>query len=62
VARARGAWSPATHFSIHGEISAKATGRSSDDLSFEGSPLELFMKGAFDRTLTPGCTAEMINP
>lgn len=60
--RAQSLESPATHFSIPGEISARDLGRSKADLSFDGSRMEQFMQGAFDRTLEPGCTAEIINP
>lgn len=54
--------SPATHFSIPGEISARRIGRSDEDLSFEGSPMERFMTGAFDKSLESGCTASIRNP
>jgi len=54
--------SPATHFSIPGQMSARAQGRSSSDLSFEGSPVQQFMVGAFDHTLEPGCNKRIMNP
>jgi hypothetical protein len=54
--------SPASHFSIPGEMSARRIGRSSEDLRFEGSRVQEFMTGAFDRTLDPGCSASVQNP
>jgi hypothetical protein len=54
--------SPASHFSIPGQMSARGQGRSNRDLSFEGSPVQTFMSGAFDRTLQPGCTQRVMNP
>ncbi len=62
LARPQALTSPASHFSIPGEISARSLGRSSGDLSFEGSRMQRFMVGAFDGTLEPGCTAEVVNP
>ena len=62
LARPQTLTSPASHFSIPGEISARSLGRSSGDLSFEGSRMQQFMVGAFDGTLEPGCTAEVVNP
>lgn len=60
--RKAGAASPAGHLEIPGQISAAGSGRSSADLTFTGSPLDRFMNGAFDRTLTPGCSATVLNP
>jgi hypothetical protein len=54
--------SPASHFSIPGQMSARGQGRSDSDLSFEGSPVQAFMQGAFERTLEPGCTQRIMNP
>jgi hypothetical protein len=54
--------SPASHFSLPGEISARALSRSSDDLVFDGSPLQQFMASAFAGTATPGCSMKVINP
>jgi hypothetical protein len=53
--------SPASHFSIPGQIAARGTSKSASDLKFEGSRLEHFMTGAFDRTLTPGCVHATAN-
>jgi hypothetical protein len=54
--------SPATHFSIPGEMSARRIGRSHEDLRFEGSRMQEFMTAAFDGTLEAGCSAEVQNP
>jgi hypothetical protein len=54
--------SPASHFSIPGEMSARRIGRSPEDLDFEGSRVQEFMLGAFDGTLEPGCWASVQNP
>jgi hypothetical protein len=54
--------SPATHFGIPGEISAKGLTKSASDLVFEGSPLQKFMTSAFDKTTTAGCTTRIVNP
>jgi hypothetical protein len=54
--------SPASHLSLPGELSARTIGRSQADLSFQGSPLERFLTGAFDRSLEPGCRARVLNP
>ncbi|CAN5593333.1 hypothetical protein BH10ACT7_BH10ACT7_24120 [soil metagenome] len=48
--------SPATHFSIPGEISARAITEDARDLVFEGSPLQKFVSAAFDGALEPGCS------
>jgi len=53
--------SPASHFSIPGQIAARGQSKSASDLRFEGSRLERFITGAFDRTLTPGCTNTVAN-
>jgi len=53
---------PSTHFAIPGQMSARRIGRSAADLTFEGSPMQRFMVGAFDGTLEPGCTAAVMNP
>ena len=53
----RGSSSPASHLSIPGQIAA----RSSDDLDFDGSPLEKFISGALEGSLEPGCNAEVLN-
>ena len=54
--------SPATHFSIPGEMSARKIGRSQEDLRFEDSRVQEFMTGAFDGTLDAGCSAAVQNP
>jgi hypothetical protein len=54
--------SPASHFSIPGEMSARRIGRTQEDLSFEGSRVQEFMLGAFDDNLEPGCSASVQNP
>ncbi|MDO7880823.1 lipase family protein [Salinibacterium soli] len=46
--------SPATHFSIPGEIAAKSI--AGDELVFEGSPLQRFFSEAFDGSVAPGCS------
>jgi hypothetical protein len=53
--------SPASHMSIPGQIAARGASKSATDLHFEGSRLEHFMTGAFDRTLTPGCVNTIAN-
>lgn len=52
--------SPATHFSIPGEISAKVIGTAAGDLAFEGSPLQKFMTAAFEKTTEPGCSTALL--
>ena len=53
--------SPADHFSIRGQISAKGQAKNANVLTFEGSPLQHFIAGAFAGTLTPGCTVTVLN-
>lgn len=53
--------SPASHFSIPGQIAARGQTKSASDLRYEGSRLERFISGAFDRELTPGCTSKVVN-
>ncbi len=60
--RPDGAASPAGHLTIPGQISAVGSGKSSADLTFTGSPMDKFMTGAFDHTLTGGCQARVLNP
>ncbi len=54
--------SPATHLSLPGQLSARALGKSAEDLSFTGSPLETWVQSAFDGTLRAGCEARVLNP
>ena len=54
--------SPASHFSIPGQMAARSQGRSSSDLTFDGSPTQRFMAGAFERNLEPGCSERIMNP
>jgi hypothetical protein len=62
MVRKNGLQSPASHFSIPGEISAKGLTKSTNDLVFEGSPLQKFMTAAFAKTTTVGCTMGIVNP
>jgi hypothetical protein len=62
MVRKNGLQSPASHFGIPGEISAKGLTKSSSDLVFEGSPLQKFMTAAFDKTTTSGCAMGIVNP
>lgn len=50
--------SPADHFSIPGQMAA----RSPSDLSYEGSPSQEFVQGAFSGDLPDTCTAEVLDP
>ena len=58
--RKDGSSSPATHFSVPGQIGAKGT--KGAELTFAGSPMQQFMATAFDGTAQPGCTAKVMNP
>ena len=62
MVRKNGLQSPASHFSIPGEISAKGLTKSTSDLVFEGSPLQKFMTAAFAKTTTSGCSMGIVNP
>jgi len=62
IFRKTGPNSPASHFAIPGQASAKALKNSNADLVFTGSPVEQFFTRAFAGTLTPGCTATVLNP
>ena len=53
--------SPATHFSIPGEISARAITENKTDLVFEGSPLQKFFTAAFEGTTAPECSVSSAN-
>ena len=53
--------SPASHFSIPGQIAARGQSKSASDLHFKGSRLERFITGSFDHTLTPGCSNTIEN-
>lgn len=58
----KGPNSPADHLSIPGQMAARKLDRSSQDLSYLGSPSQRFVEGAFDGTLPSGCSAEVLNP
>ncbi|MFZ4518132.1 MAG: lipase family protein [Microthrixaceae bacterium] len=60
--RAQTLVSPATHLSLPGQLSARSLGKSAEDLSFTGSPLEQWVQSAFDGTLRSGCEARVLNP
>ncbi len=62
VFRKDGAASPASHLSIPGQIAARGSSRSSEDLRFERSPLDRFMTEAFEGRAGTGCRAEIVNP
>ncbi len=62
VFRKTGFFSPASHFAIPGEASAKNLGRSKSGLVFTGSLIQRFMTRAFAGSLAPGCTASVVNP
>ena len=53
--------SPASHFSIPGQIAARGQSKSASDLRFKGSSVERFITGAFEHTLTPGCSNTIAN-
>ena len=53
--------SPATHFSLPGEISARAITENEDDLVFEGSPLQKFFSAAFEKATSPSCSIDAAN-
>ena len=53
--------SPASHFSIPGQIAAAGESKSKQDLVFTGSRLQRFMTGVFAGTLSPGCMVGFIN-
>lgn len=59
VFRPDGSGSPGTHLSIPGQIASEPG--QTDNLSFAGSPLDEFMTASLDRSLDPGCTAEVLN-
>ncbi len=54
--------SPGSHFAIPGLMSAAKIGRSSDDLRFEGSPVQEFMVSAFEGDLDTGCGVHLREP
>ena len=45
----------------HSDVTGLIGAASVDDLRFQGSPLETFMRGAFAGTLGHGCTAQVAN-
>ena len=61
IFRKDGAGSPASHLSIPGQIAAKGSSRSPEDLRFEGSRLDTFFTDAFGSSTTAGCRAEVAN-
>lgn len=52
---------PGVTVADHSDVTGLVAAASLDDLRFEGSPLERFISGAFDGTLTPGCTETVGN-
>ena len=58
----KGPNSPADHMSIPGQMAARQLGRSAADLSYEGSPSQAFVDGAFAGTVPTGCDAKVLNP
>lgn len=50
--------SPASHFSVPGEISARSI--EDDKLVFEGSPLQTFLTAAFEGNTDTGCRISMV--
>lgn len=50
--------SPASHFSVPGEISAKSI--LDEELVFAGSPLQKFFTAAFEGNTEPGCRVTMV--
>lgn len=60
--RKDGLGSPATHQSIPGQLSSSDWTMRGSQMTFTGSPVQLFMSGAFGGTLEPGCAAKVLNP
>jgi len=58
----KGPNSPADHLSVPGQMAARKLDRSSEDLTYEGSPSHAFVEAAFDGSLGEGCSAEVLNP
>ncbi len=62
IFRKDGAASPASHLSIPGQIAARGSSRSADDLRFDGSPLDRFFAESFEGRAGTGCRAAVVNP
>ena len=62
IFRPDGAASPASHLSIPGQIAARGSSRSAEDLRFDRSPLDRFFTEAFEGRAGTGCTAAIANP
>ncbi|MCE5288777.1 MAG: lipase family protein [Nocardiaceae bacterium] len=60
--RKDGSASPASHLSIPGQSSTVTVTKDGKAMRFAGSPVQMFMSGAFGATLAPGCVAEVANP
>ena len=58
----KGPNSPADHLSLPGQMAARQLGRSSSDLTYEGSPTQQFVEAAFAGTVPSGCDARILNP
>ena len=56
-------WAPEAGVTVgdHSAITALPAAKTATDLTYQGSPLQQFITAAFEGTLQPGCSAEVIN-